>query len=305
MSFIASLSPANRGIFYMVMSCLWAAMMGSLVRYCAELGLHGTEIVFYRNIVALVILLPWIMHHGGLSLLKTDRIGMYVLRAAMGLFAMFFWFHALIHVPLADATALSFTAPLFTAILAVFFFKERLGPHRITALLVGFLGVVIVLRPGTEVFQFDALAAVIAALGWSFSGIIIKSLTNTDDPKAVVFYMVLMMTPMAVPIVLPFLTVPTWEQVWWLIALGVVSNFFQISLSYSFAATELNVVMPFDFLRLVFISVIAYLVFDEVSDLWTFLGAAVILASAVYAAYRERLQEKRRQKEKKAQEEAA
>lgn len=281
----------------MVISCFWAACMGGLIRYFADLGMHAFEVVFYRNFISLVLLLPWLVREGGLKAVKTTRLRMYTLRAVVGLIAMYFWFYALMNIPLADATALSFTAPLFTAVLAIIFFGERIGVHRISALLVGFAGVIIVLRPGTEVFQIEALSAVIAATFWAFSGVIIKTLTNTDKPRVVVFYMVFMMAPLSLPLAWPYLKVPAWDLIPWLIALGVTSNLFQIALSNAFAATEVNTILPFDFMRLVFVSIIAYIAFDQGFDIWTYTGAGVIMAGASYAAYREAVHNKKRARE--------
>lgn len=263
--------------------------MVALVRYCSQLGLHAFEVVFYRNFVALILLMPWLMRSGGIKTLHTTRIKMYTLRALIGLVAMYFWFYSLITIPLADATALSFTAPLFTAILAMIILKEKIGIHRISALAIGFLGVLVVLRPGTDVFELKAVSAVAAAMLWAFSGIIIKALTSTDEPRKVVFYMVLMMTPLSLPLALPHLNMPDWHTVFWLVALGFTSNLFQIALSNAFAATDISVILPFDFTRLIFVSVIAYLVFGETLDMWTLLGAIIILAGAAYTSYREAL----------------
>jgi len=269
----------------MLISCLTASVMVSIVRHLSE-DLHSFQVVFFRNAAALLFLLPWLMR-SGIKVIKTTRIKMYGLRASVGLIAMYFWFYSVSIVPLSLATALSFTAPLFTAVLAVFFFGEKYGIHRTAALIIGFTGAIIVIQPGTEGFNYNSIYALIAASLWAFSGIIIKSLTNTDAPVVVAFYMVLMMTPLSIPLAVMNWHEIKYEHIVWIIALGYISNIFQISLSKAIASTDFFVILPFDFTRLIFVSVIAYFAFDQVIDLWTAVGSAIIMASAVYTTWRE------------------
>ncbi len=285
----------------MLASCFTGAMMINLVRYISEaFEMHTFLIVFYRNAFALLLFLPWLARTGvhifDLSILKTRRMKLYLWRAIAGLTAMYFWFYSLAVIPLSTATALSFTAPLFTAFLAVILLGERYGVHRWAALAAGFIGTIVVLRPGMEDFDFNALWTLVAAIFWAISSLLIKSLTSTEKPALVAFYMVLMMTPASLPMAIPYFEPLTFEILLWLIVLGLISNIFQICLTSAFASTDLVVVQPFDFTRLIFVSAIAYFVFGEVIDGYTLIGAAIIMASAVYAAYREALHERREKK---------
>lgn len=266
--------------------------MGALVRHLGDMGMHPFVAVFYRNFIALILLLPWLIKAGGPKILQTSRKKMYVLRASVGVISMYFWFYALMNIPLSDAMALSFTAPIFTAILAVVFFKEKVDIHRTISLAVGLAGVLVILRPGSDIFMIEGLYAIIAALLWANTGVMIKTLTKTDSPRVVVFYMVLMMTPLSLPMALPYFEMPSLEMLFWIFLLGLTSNFFQISLSNSFAITEVSVVLPFDYLRLIFVSVIAHFAFAEDLDGWTYAGAAVIMLGSVYSAYQESLKHK-------------
>lgn len=289
-----------KGISWMLASCLANSIMLTIIRHLSEeFQMHPFLIVFCRNAAALIIFLPWLMYSGEHTLdfkvLKTKRIKMYWSRAFMGLVAMYFWFYSLTVVPLSLATALSFTAPLFTAVLAVIIFGEKYGVKRWGALAVGFFGTMIVLRPGAEGFDFNSIYVIIAAIFWALSGLMIKSLSKTDDPIVVAFYMVLMMTPMTVPLAIPYWQDFSAEMLLWLLALGFFSNIFQVAMTKAFAATDLIVVMPFDFTRLIFISVLAYIAFGETMDIWTAIGSCIIMASAVYAAYRERIHSKNKE----------
>lgn len=275
----------TRGILWMIAQCFGAAVMICLVRHMTE-TMPSTTVVFYRNIFAFLWLLPWFVFIGRKTIHK-PRWKLYFARGGFGLIAMQMWFYAVSIVPLPLATALSFTSPLISAALAVMIFKEK-GSHAMwISMLVGFAGVFVILRPGTEAFDWNALWVVATAAMWSISGIIIKSLTRTESPIAVVFFMGLIMTPLSVPFFLINPQMPSGDQWLWLIALGLVSCLFQIALSYAIASTDLVHILPFDFSRLLFVSVLAYFFFGEVLDTWTLIGALIIVASAVAATHHE------------------
>jgi drug/metabolite transporter (DMT)-like permease len=279
-------SDKTQAILWMLAACFGAAVMIVMVRHISE-NMHPFLIVLFRNGFALLLFLPW-LGFGGWQKVKTQKVRLYALRGVLGVTAMFGWFYAVSVMPLADATALSFTSPLFTTLIAVVVLKETIGVHRVVALALGFMGTLVVLRPGTEAFQPVALIMLGAAVFWSCSAILIKTLTKTEHPDAVVFYMTLFMTPLSLPLALTVWEPLSMEQYAWLLALGLVSNIFQVCLARAMAKTELTVILPFDFTRLVFVSILAYLVFSELPDVWTYTGAAIILSSSVYAAYREK-----------------
>jgi drug/metabolite transporter (DMT)-like permease len=279
------------GILWMVASCIGAAVMMTLVRYISD-GLPVAQVVFFRNVFALLWFMPWVVYRGP-AVLKTRRPKLFLLRGVIGLTAMHGWFYSLTVMPLAEATALSFTAPLFSTILALIFFKEKIGIHRVTALAIGFTGAMIILRPGSEAFSAYGLIMLGVAMAWACSGTIIKALTRTEPPKLVVFYMVLVMTPLSLPGALWVWKPITLHQFWWLLVLGFVSNGFQLMLSTAISKTEMNVILPFDFSRLVFVSILGYIFFSEVPDFWTYVGSGVIVAASAYAAYREKLHKRR------------
>ncbi len=275
----------NQGIIWILVSCLGAAIMVTLVRYLSE-NLHPFQIVFFRNSIALLLFLPWFIRNGP-GVLKTRKLPMYATRAVFGVSAMFAWFYSLSIVPLGQATALSFTAPLFSSIGAVLILKEKSHRHRWAALIIGFFGVIIILRPGFEGFSYTMLLVLVTASMWSLSGIIIKTLTKTEKPETIVFFMVLLMTPLSFPAAIPYWKNPTLNEWLWIFVLGFVSNYFQIAMSRAFSKTDLTVLLPFDFSRLIFVSIIAYFVFGEIPDAPTYIGATVILGSALYVTYSE------------------
>lgn len=279
------LNKNGNGILWMIMSCIWAALMINTIRYLSA-ELHVLQIVFFRYVFAVIFFLPLLLPKG-LAVFKTDQLRWHFLRGIIGACGMYAWFYSLTIMNLATATALSFTAPLITAVLSAIIFGERYGYRRTAALLLGFIGTLIVLRPGADAFNITGLIVIGAACFWAMSGIIIKKLSSKDDPLLIAFYMILLILPFTL---FPALSVWQWpsNNAWfWLAVLGLCSNLFQISLTRAIANGEFAVILPFDFLRLIFVSILAYIVFGQVLDFWTAIGASVIMASTAYTAYRE------------------
>ncbi len=169
--------------------------MVNLVRHLTA-TFDPLQVVFFRNLFGLLAMLPWLTR-GGLGVLRTERLGLHVLRAAIGMAAMFLWFTTLSLMPLAEATALSFTAPLFTSVLAVVFLGEVMRVRRWTATLIGFLGAIVILRPGTEALDPVALLAVLTAAVWASSTILVKIMARTESAGAIVTYLTLFLTPLS------------------------------------------------------------------------------------------------------------
>jgi len=269
----------------MVISCFFSAIMMALVRYLT-FHFHPFQVTFFRTFFSFILFIPWLIKNGT-GILKTTRMPQYAMRAVIGLSAMLMWFYALSRVPLSQATALSFTSPLITTFAAVIFLKEKTTFHRLAGLFAGFAGTLIILRPGFGEFNYISLFVLAAAVFWASSSLLIKSLTKTEKPEVIVFYMTAIMTPLSLPIALLHWTMPQGSQWAILIFLGIVSNLFQISLSKAFSKADLTVILPFDFLRLIFAAIVAYLAFAEVIDVWTVIGSVIILGSTVYVTYKE------------------
>ena len=150
-----------------------------------------------------------------------------------------------------------------------------------------------ILRPGHDSFQYASLLVIATTICWSFSNIFVKKLTKTDDTKVIVFIMMVLMTPLSLPLALMVWQTPTYEQLAWLLLLGWISNQAQFSMTHAYSKADMSVVLPFDFSRLLFISILAYIFFGEVIDLWTIIGASIILASSVYVARKEKQHKKK------------
>lgn len=274
-----------RGAFLMVGACAGFASMMAIVRQVSS-DVHPFEAAFFRNLFGVVFMMPWILR-AGWSQLRTGRPAMHLVRSACGLTAMLLLFTALSLLPLAEVTALSFTAPLFATVGAALALREKVGVRRWTATLLGFLGALVIMRPGIDTFTGAALIALASAVGVAAAQLSVKSLSRTEHPNAIVLIMGLLMTPMSLLPASFVWTWPSWTIFWWLLLMGLVATIGQVFLVRAMAAADASAVMPFDFSRLIFASLLGWLMFGEVPDAWTWAGAAIIVAATVYIARRE------------------
>lgn len=282
---IAGLSAPVRGALWMSAAATAFALMIVLVRHLTQI-FDPLEVVFFRNVFGLLAMLPWLTSQG-IGVLRTQHLGLHVIRAVIGIAAMVLWFTTLSLMPLAEATALSFTAPIFTSILATVFLGEVMRARRWTAIGVGFLGALIILRPGVEALDPIALLAVFTAGVWATSTILVKIMARTESAGAIVTYLTLFLTPISlVPALLVWQT-PTLGELALCVALGFAGSLGHICMTRALAATEATLVMPFDYLRLPLVALVAYFAFGEVADGWVWLGGGVIAASGLYITHRE------------------
>ena len=272
------------------------SVLNVAVRILADDGMHSTQTVLWRNVFSMLLVAPLVLRFG-LKGLRTHRLRDHFWRATIGVIGMQSWFYAVTIMPLNSATALSLTSPIITAVLAILLLGERAGWHRWGAIIAGFIGTLIILRPGTEMFAAESLIVLFAASMWALAGLLVKTLTRTERPTLIVYYMGLFMTAWSLPAALPLWQWPHGEAWGWLALAGIAATGAQLGLAHAFARADMVVLMPFDFSRLVFTGILAYLCFDEVADTMTWLGAAIIVASAVYITHREALHKKRQARE--------
>ena len=282
---------AARGAFWMTLAAVGFSVMTSIIRYLTA-SLPALELAFFRSLFSLMFMLPWLIRSGWAGL-RTRSVKSYGLRALLGSFAMMCWFIALANMPVADATSLSFTAPIFASIGAMIFLGERAGVRRWSAIVLGFLGTMIILRPGFAEISPAAILLLFGSAAVAGAVIMVKILSRTETSSAIVTYMGLYMVPlMLIPTLFVWQTPPLW--IWpWLIAMGGFGTLAQWAMTQAYAAADATAVLPFDYLRLPFVAAIGFLLFDERPDIWTWIGALVIAASSVYIAHRESTQAKR------------
>lgn len=274
-------------IIRMIAAMAAFAVMNILIRFVSH-DLPTPQIVFLRNVCAVVWLLPWVMYHG-VSALKTNAIMRHVWRAGVGIVSMELWFYALAIMPITDATALSFTSPLWATLMAVLFLGERIGVHRISALVVGFLGALIIIRPSPEMgASLPVLVVLASALLMAVASTLVKSLTATDPTWRIVFFMSVFMTMFSAPLGMYVWQPISLVQGGVIVAVAAASVLAHMLMVSAFSRASLVLLMPFDFMRLIFTAILAHVAFHEVLDVWTAVGSVVIIASACYIAWRER-----------------
>jgi drug/metabolite transporter (DMT)-like permease len=279
------LSPSTRGALWMSGAALTFSAMNTIIRVVGQ-ELPPFELAFFRNFFSLVVMLPWIAHYG-LGSLNLRRFKLYSLRALLGLVSMLCWFAAVAMIPLAEAIALSFTGPLFATAAAALVLRETVGWRRWGAVVVGFVGVLIIVRPGQVELSLGATLVLLSALCMAAGALLVKTLARTEPAPAIVAYMVIYLAPMSL---VPALFVWQWpEPRHWLplFALGAFGALAHLCYTRALAAADASAVMPFDYLRMPFGAAMAYGVLAEVPTVWTWTGAGVIVASTMYIAQRE------------------
>ena len=280
------LAPIKRAALLMVLAGCGSTIMNAIIRHGAA-ELHPFQVTFFRAFFALVFMLPWLWRNGGLGALRTPKLGYYTLRAAVAAVSMLTWFYGIAFVPLATATALNFTAPLWATIGAALVLGETVRRRRWTAVAVGFLGALVILRPGVDALDFNTLLILISAATAAMGSITVKYLSRTEAPATIVTFMVVYLTPMAL---VPALFVWRWPSVgmlFWMIALGGLGTAVHLMIARALALADASAVAPFEFARLPFAALLGWLFFAETTDVWTWLGAAIICAASLYVAHRE------------------
>jgi len=279
-------TPVMRGIVLMCLSTVAFSIMHGLVRFVSEV-LPPFQIAFFRNFFGLAFLLPLLMR-SRFAVLRTKQIGLHALRGVINMAAMLMFFTALSISPIAKVTALGFTAPIFMAILAVIVLGERFRIYRWSAIFLGFVGMLIILRPGLVVIDTGALLVIGSAVLWAVAMLIIKIQSRTESSLTIVAYMGIFLGVFSIA---PALWVwqPFELQTLGLMALiGLFGSIAQIAISESLKETDPTALMPFDFLKLIWTAMIGAWFFAEIPDIFTWIGATVIFSSGLFIAFRER-----------------
>jgi drug/metabolite transporter (DMT)-like permease len=259
--------------------------MGVFIKLSSS-QLHPLEVVFFRNFLALFFLTPWIFKQRA-TVFKSNRKKLYTLRAVFNVVGMAAGFTALTLIPLAEATALSFTAPLFATLGAALILGEVVRQRRIIAIFFGFIGMLIILRPGIEAISPGALLAIANAITIAITVLIVKKLTTTEKPITIVAYMALLQTPMAL---IPALFYWEWPSLitWtWLFCLAGAGTIGHLMYTKAIQLAEVSQLQPIDFVRLPIIALFGYIVFAEQPGIWVWIGGAVIFLSTAYVTHRE------------------
>jgi len=274
-----------RAALLMLGSTMAFGLMAVAIRYATRY-VPTQEVAFFRNAFGLLALLPMLLRPGHAPL-KTQQLPRYFLRSAIGLGSMLCAFWALGHLPLAQAVSLSYSTPLFVTIAAVLWLGETVRVRRWAAVVVGFIGVLVIVRPGTAGFTAGSLVAVAAALLSSLVAIQIKQLTRVDSADTVVLYTYVFWVPLSLVPALFVWVWPTGTAWLWLLATGVLGTIGQLLWTRALRLGEVSALTPISFLQLPLVTLFGWLLFNESVDRWTITGAGIILAANAYIAHRE------------------
>lgn len=269
----------------MVGSAFCFCVMHALVAKASQ-EVPPIEVAFFRNLFGFLVLFPAIVR-SRFTAFRTTKLHLHAVRGALNSTSMMMFFTALAITPLAEATALSYTAPLFMTIGAVLVLHEKLHARRITALIIGFLGAVIVLRPGLVPVGLGPLLVIGSTVLWAGSMLDIKILARTDSSLTIATYMTVFLMPITLVAALFVWEWPTWEQLGIMFLLGACGSAGHMLFTEAFRYGDTTALMPLDFTKLIWAALIGYLFFGQVPDLWTWIGGTVIFASATYISYRE------------------
>lgn len=277
--------PAARAVLLMVFSTVLFGLMAVVIRLASETQ-HPFEIAFFRNLFGLLFTLPLLFKHGP-GLLKTSKLPLYLLRCAIGTVGMMAGFWAIVHLPLAQAVAISYSTPLFVTIGAVWVLGETVRARRWAAVLIGFIGVIILLRPDADTFTGASLVALLAAVMSASVAISIKFLTRTESPDAIVVFTTALWVPMSLVPASLFWQTPSGITWLWLVLAGLFGTVAHMCWTRALQLGDASILTPISFMQVLVVGVFGWWLFGESVDRYTLIGALIIFGSNLYLAHRE------------------
>jgi len=277
------LSPKIRFALWLNLSFICFAALVGMVRHLSEA--HGVDVFvisFWRNLFSIVVFLPWLLR-SGLPAVRTNHHGRLLFRASLMVVSSTSIFFASVLLPLAEATALSFTTPLFTIVLAAVFLADRVSAQQVVAITVGLLGVAVILRPGGAVFSIHALWPLLSAA--TFAGVIVvsKTLTQRMTPEAIGFWLAAYMAPISLIPALVFWQWPTGIQFAWLVALGAAAALNMYFITRALRLGNASATAVWDFVRLPWVAAVGLIFFAQQPDMWMWVGAGIIFLAVFLA----------------------
>ena len=283
--FFKSQSFQTKAIILNILSIVFFSIMVIFIRKASE-NLHILEVVFFRNLLAFIVMLP-LLTSTGLDAIKMNNTKLFFMRGFFGAIGMLAGFTCLTLIPLAQATAISFSKPIFITIGATIFLGEIIKARRIAAIIIGIIGMLIIVQPGVNSLSFGIMLAIIAALAHSINALIVKKLTLTDSPQAIVMWMVIILIPITF---IPAVTVwqwpsfETWLYLWGIAIVGTLAHF---SWTKSYTMAEITSLESIEFIKLPIMALFGWMIFSEIPGTWTWIGGSIIFISTIYISRRE------------------
>tara|TARA_Y100000739_G_C20436845_1_gene385977 strand:+ start:21 stop:788 length:768 start_codon:yes stop_codon:yes gene_type:complete len=241
--------------------------------------------------MGLIFITPWVIKNN-FKAMRSNNLKLQISRSVINVFSMICWFSAIGLMHFEKAAALGFSTPLFTTILAIILLKEKIRFHRTAALIIGFIGIIVIIRPGLVPFEIGAGLLLLSAFTFSFVLIIVKKLSSIDESQTIIFYHLLFSTPIFFILSLFYWQDINLNQLLIFAFMGATGLLSHWCLAQAFKLSDTTFVMPLQFTKLIWASLIGLFIFSEQPDLWTWFGAIVIFISVVYITYREAFKKK-------------
>lgn len=285
------MQPVQRPFLALFLRLLAIAVLSTLimlVKYTAESGVAFAEILFWRQFPTVFLLLGWLGLRGELQRLRTRRLPIHARRAILGMTGMFFTFGAPILLPLAEATTLGFTTPIFAVILSALVLREKVGPYRWLAVVLGFTGVLVIAQPGqSHIAPFGAFVGLGAGFMVALISIQIRDLGRTEESISIVFWFAAISSPL-LALGLPFVMTPHTPWQWFLLlACGILGCIGQLLLTAALRFGQVATVIVMDYTALVWATLYGWLMWEQLPPAATWLGAPLIIAAGAVIAWRE------------------
>ena len=277
-----------RGIALILTSTVFLGISDVTAKYLSG-TLPSIEIAWMRFVLFAVVMVPAMLPGTPLYALRTERPGFQLLRGAALLASSLLFISGLRFLPIAEASATGFVAPLFVTALSILFLRERVGLRRWLATAVGLIGVLIILRPGTSAFHPAAIFPLLSALAWAGTLIMTRMMSGRERAVTTMAYSSIAGVCLVSALVPWVWVTPTWHDVGFGILLGLASTAGQGIVVLAFRYADASVLAPFSYSQLLWVSILGFFVFGEIPDVWTVAGAAIIVASGLYTAHRERV----------------
>lgn len=280
-------SPIRRAVIWSILSGALFSVMSMLVKSSGQ-NLPTMQVVFGRSVFGLLLIVPSILYYSPRAVFVTERWRLQFVRCLIGVSAMSCSFYALAKLPLVDVTAINYSKPIFILLLAAAFLRERVTPTQWVLTIIGFIGILIVLRPLPETFDANYLVAVLAAVLVAFAITIVKELTNSESPFSVLAWFSALSTLFTAPFALWYWQTPDFWQWVELAMMGFFGIVAQFCVIRSYALAPASYLAPLGYINILFTGSLGFLVFGDVPDAISILGAAVIMASTFYLMRRKK-----------------
>ena len=275
-----------KAILLTLSASFFAVLMEALIR-AAQYDSNVFTIGFLRFFFGLLIIFPYLVKNK-FTTYKTKNLKFYIVRGLFNIPVMILGFGALVYIPFEQFKAMNFLSPIIVVLLSFLIFREKIFKYRILALIIGFLGTLIIIRPGYVDFNVGTIMVLVSLTFWSFIIILSKFVSKDDSPITMVSYQYTLMTFFALPLAIYFWEMPSLSSIFYVFIGAISGTILHLSLGLAYKYADLSVTQPIWFTGLIFGSSIGYFVFREIPDLWTWIGGIVVFSSVLIITYNER-----------------